>query len=475
MMAHFNPVTPELVADLKRVLSDKQVKTDEEYLTAYQTDEEGNSYYFHKPEVVVFPETTEQVADVVKLANQYLVPLTPRAAGSGVACGAIPVYHGIVVELDRMNKVLTFDADNMYAVCQTGVRTSDLQEMARQHHLLYAGDPSSAESCQIGGNVANNAGGNKAVKYGTTRNQLYSLKVVTPTGEIVTAGARLQKSSTGLCLEQLFAGSEGTLGIITEVTVKLRPLPPYRFNVVCVFNSDEEAFALPNKILKAGIDPTSIEFMDNEALVMTTKFLSMPMPHVDEGADYVIVTVETFSQDDADRKMEQLCDLAEANGAVDVLDADERIWKLRKQFAEAARDVDKMFQTEDFVVPLDQIAAMTAQIPELREKYDLYCVTVAHIGDGNIHVLPLNAKGLSPEAWFEKIKAFHADLFPRVYALGGKMSGEHGIGYKKLEEFAKCTPAAELHVIKAIKKALDPNNIMNPGKLVDMTGDFVAG
>jgi len=198
------------------------------------------------------------------------------------------------------------------------------------------------------------------------------------------------------------------------------------------------------------------------------------MPHVDEGADYVIVTVETFSQDDADRKMEQLCDLAEANGAVDVLDADERIWKLRKQFAEAARDVDKMFQTEDFVVPLDQIAAMTAQIPELREKYDLYCVTVAHIGDGNIHVLPLNAKGLSPEAWFEKIKAFHADLFPRVYALGGKMSGEHGIGYKKLEEFAKCTPAAELHVIKAIKKALDPNNIMNPGKLVDMTGDFVA-
>lgn len=474
MMAHFNPVTPELVADLKRVLSDKQVKTDEEYLTAYQTDEEGNSYYFHKPEVVVFPETTEQVADVVKLANQYLVPLTPRAAGSGVACGAIPVYHGIVVELERMNKVLTFDADNMYAVCQTGVRTSDLQEMARQHHLLYAGDPSSAESCQIGGNVANNAGGNKAVKYGTTRNQLYSLKVVTPTGEIVTAGARLQKSSTGLCLEQLFAGSEGTLGIITEVTVKLRPLPPYRFNVACVFKSDEEAFALPNKILKAGIDPTSIEFMDNEALVMTTKFLSMPMPHVDEGADYVIVTVETFSQDDADRKMEQLCDLAEANGAVDVLDADERIWKLRKQFAEAARDVDKMFQTEDFVVPLDQIAAMTAQIPELREKYDLYCVTVAHIGDGNIHVLPLNAKGLSPEAWFEKIKAFHADLFPRVYALGGKMSGEHGIGYKKLEEFAKCTPAAELHVIKAIKKALDPNNIMNPGKLVDMTGDFVA-
>jgi len=166
--------------------------------------------------------------------------------------------------------------------------------------------------------------------------------------------------------------------------------------------------------------------------------------------------------------MEQLCDLAEANGSIDEFEADKRIWTLRKQFAEAARDVDKMFQTEDFVVPLDKIPEITKQIPELREKYDLYCVTVAHIGDGNIHVLPLNAKGLSPEEWFQKIKAFHRDLFPRVYALGGKMSGEHGIGYKKLEEFALCTPQAELNVIKAIKKALDPNNIMNPGKLVEI-------
>lgn len=434
----------------------------------YQTDEEGNSHYFHKPEVVVFPGSTEEVAEVVKLANKYLVPITPRSAGSGVACGAIPVYHGIVVELERMNQILTFDADNMYAVCQTGVITGDLQREAAKHGLLYAGDPSSADSSMIGGNVANNAGGNKAVKYGTTRNQIYSLKVVTPTGDILDAGARLKKCSTGLCLEQLFAGSEGVLGIITEVTVKLRPMPPYTFNMVCVFKTDEEAFALPNKILKAGIDPTSIEFMDNEALRMTCKFLDMKMPHVDEGCDYVIVTVESFSEDDSDRKMEQLCDLAEENGSIDEFEADKRIWKLRKQFAEAARDVDKMFQTEDFVVPLDKIPDITKQIPELREKYDLYCVTVAHIGDGNIHVLPLNAKGLSPEEWFEKIKAFHRDLFPRVYALGGKMSGEHGVGFKKLEEFALCTPEAELNVIKAIKKALDPNNIMNPGKLVQI-------
>ncbi len=468
MATAFNPVTPELLDELRNVLGERNVKTSEDYLTAYQTDEEGNSYYFHKPEVVVFPTTTEQVAEVVKLANKYLVPITPRSAGSGVACGAIPVYHGIVVELERMNQILVFDADNMYATCQTGVLTGDLQAEAKKHGLLYAGDPSSAESCQIGGNVANNAGGNKAVKYGTTRHQIYSLKVVTPTGDIVTVGARLQKCSTGLCLEQLIAGSEGTLGIITEVTLRLRPLPPYSFNMVCVFKTDDEAFALPNKILKAGIDPTSIEFMDNEALKLTCNFLDMQMPHVDDGCDYVIVTVETFNEEELDRKMEQLCDLAEANGSIDEFEADARIWKLRKQFAEAARDKDKMFQTEDFVVPLDKIADITKLIPELREKYGLYCVTVAHIGDGNIHVLPLNVDGLSPEEWFEKIKAFHRDLFPRVYALGGKMSGEHGIGYKKLEEFAKCTPAGELNMIKAIKKALDPNNIMNPGKIIDI-------
>lgn len=208
-MAKFNPVTPELIEELQQVLGEKNVKTSEDYLEKYQTDEEGNPHFFSKPEVVVFPESTEQVAEVVKLANQYLVPLTPRSAGSNVAAAAIPVYHGIVVELEKMNKILTLDPDNLYATCETGVITGQLQEEARKHGLLYAGDPSSSESCQIGGNVANNAGGNKAVKYGTTRHQIYSLKVVTPTGDIVTLGARLQKCSTGLCLEQLLAGSEG--------------------------------------------------------------------------------------------------------------------------------------------------------------------------------------------------------------------------------------------------------------------------
>lgn len=470
-MARFNKVTDELVQELKKVVGDKYATTDQEKLLTYQTDEEGNSYYFRTPEVVVFPATTEEVAAVVKLANKYLVPITPRAAGSGVACGAIPVYHGIVMELDRMDKIIKIDTENMYAICETGVRTSVIQQEARQRGLLYAGDPCSSDSCQIGGNVATNAGGNKAVKYGTTRNQIYGMEIVTPTGDIVNVGARLQKCSTGYCMEQLIAGSEGTLGIITKVTLKLRPLPPCKFDLVAIFDNDKKAFALPNKILKAGIEPTSIEFMDNKSLMMCSKYCQVTLPKVADGASYVIVTVETFDEDELEKKMEKISDLCEAEGAIDVLQADDRIWGARRQFAEAARAVDIMFSTEDFVVPLEKIAEITEQLPALEKKHNLYTVTSAHIGDGNIHVLALNTKKMSPQDWFNTIAAFHHDLFPMVYKLGGKMSGEHGIGFKKLADFKRCTDPGEMKMIRAIKKALDPNNIMNPAKIVDLEED----
>ena len=296
-------------------MGDKFVKTDDDYLERYQTDEEGNSHYFHKPEVVVFPGSTEEVAEVVKLANKYLVPITPRSAGSGVACGAIPVYHGIVVELERMNQILTFDADNMYAVCQTGVITGDLQREAAKHGLLYAGDPSSADSSMIGGNVANNAGGNKAVKYGTTRNQIYSLKVVTPTGDILDAGARLKKCSTGLCLEQLFAGSEGVLGIITEVTVKLLPKPQVAKVLMASFDSVEKAGRAVGNIIAAGIIPGGLEMMDNLSIRAVEDFIHAGYP-VDAEAILLceLDGVEADVQDDCDRVKEVL----ETAGATEV-------------------------------------------------------------------------------------------------------------------------------------------------------------
>ena len=254
----------------------------------------------------------------------------------------------------------------------------------------------------------------------------------------------------------------------SETTLKLRPLPPYKFDLVAIFKEDEKGFALPNKILKAGIEPTSIEYMDNKALSMCSKFCKVSLPHVDEGCCYVIITVETFDEDELDKKMEKLSDLCDAMGAVDVIQADDRIWGCRRQFAEAARDIDIMFVAEDFVVPLEHIAEITSKIPGLEEKHGIYSVTSAHIGDGNIHVLPLNVDKLSPIEWMEKMEGFHKDLFDEVYALGGKMSGEHGIGYKKLHDFKRCTPPGEYKMICTIKKALDPNNILNPSKIINV-------
>ena len=464
----YNSITESILQELKHIVGDKYATTDADKLEIYKTDEEGNSIYFHYPEVVVFPASTEEVAAVVKLANTCLIPITPRSAGTGLSCGAIPVHHGIVMELERMNQIIEMDADNLFCIVQPGVRTVDLQQAAKAKGLLYAGDPCSAESCQIGGNLATNAGGNKAVKYGTTRHQIYSLTVVTPLGDVVKVGARLEKCSTGYCLEQLISGSEGTLGIITEATLKLRTLPPYSFDIVAIFEDSSKALALPRRILKAGIEPTSIEYMDNRAIVISSDFIKCDLPHAKNGGVYDIITVEAYDQDELDKKMEQLSDLCDEAGAVDVLMADDRIWEARKQFADACRELCLTWASSDYVVPLDKIINVTAELPEIMRKHSIDGGIVAHIGDGNIHVNILNTQNQEPEKWAHTLHAYDDDIFSLVYKLGGKMSGEHGIGYKKKDAFEKFTPAGELKLMKLLKKAWDPNNIMNPSKIIDV-------
>lgn len=464
----YNSITESILQELKHIVGDKYATTDADKLEIYKTDEEGNSIYFHYPEVVVFPASTEEVAAVVKLANTCLIPITPRSAGTGLSCGAIPVHHGIVMELERMNQIIEMDADNLFCIVQPGVRTVDLQQAAKAKGLLYAGDPCSAESCQIGGNLATNAGGNKAVKYGTTRHQIYSLTVVTPLGDVVKVGARLEKCSTGYCLEQLISGSEGTLGIITEATLKLRTLPPYSFDIVAIFDDSSKALALPRRILKAGIEPTSIEYMDNRAIVISGDFIKCDLPHAKNGGVYDIITVEAYDQDELDKKMEQLSDLCDEAGAVDVLMADDRIWEARKQFADACRELCLTWASSDYVVPLDKIINVTAELPEIMRKHSIDGGIVAHIGDGNIHVNILNTQNQEPEKWAHTLHAYDDDIFSLVYKLGGKMSGEHGIGYKKKDAFEKFTPAGELKLMKLLKKAWDPNNIMNPSKIIDV-------
>lgn len=463
-MREYASLNQEMLAELQEALGAEYVLTDADKLDQYKTDEETDARMFHLPEAVVLPGSTEEVAAVVKLCNKYNVPVTVRGGGTSLADGAIPVCGGIVLLMERMNKILEMDTTAMYMVVEAGVRTIDIQKQANAAGFLYAGDPCSAESCQIGGNLATNAGGNKAVRYGVTRNQVYSLEVVTPTGEIVEVGARLKKCSTGYCMEQLIMGSEGTLGIITKATLKLQPLPPYRFDLLAVFDDPVKALDVVPKIMQAGLNPTSIEYMDNSYVRGTADYIEFKgAPHYEDGI-YVIITVETFTEDELDLKMEKLDELCEEAGAIDVLEADDRIWSMRRNCQESVRLISLVSLTDDVVVPVDKIAETIKYIMKVGEKYPFPVKINAHIGDGNLHIV-LCKCDLSDEEWESNVTAFHNEVYSYAYSQGGRLAGEHGIGAKKLAYMEVFTPAGELELMRKIKLAWDPKLILNPGKI----------
>lgn len=465
-MKTYNQVTEEVLAALREALGTEYVLTAPEQLEKYKTDEETDERYHHLPEVVVLPGNTEEVAAVVKIANQFLVPITPRAAGTSVSCGAIPVKGGIVLLVERLAKILEVNEEALYMVVEAGVRTSEIQKLANSKGLLYAGDPCSSDSCFIGGNIATNAGGNKAVRYGTTRHQVYSIEVVTPTGEITELGARLNKKTTGYCLEQLIMGSEGTLGIITRATIKLQPLPPFKADILAIFTDLHEAIGIVPLLIKAGLNPTSVEFMANEFVRSTCDYCEIKMPHYEDGF-YVIITIETFSEDELENKLGIVDELCSEHGAVEVLEADERVWSLRRNCLESTRVLSLISSSDDLVVPVEKIADTIEYLTGLAAKYPFKMFTLAHAGDGNLHFTMLKGE-LSDSDWEKHLQAFHDEALPYIYQQGGRLSGEHGIGAKKIEPMEKYTDKVELAMMKAVKKALDPNLILNPGKIFNM-------
>lgn len=465
-MSQYNVVTAEVVTALQEAVGERFVKTDPEVLDKYKTDEETDSRYHHMPEVVVLPGNAEDVAAVLKVANHFLIPVTPRSAGTSVSCGAIPVHGGIVLLLERLNKILEVNEEALYMVAEAGVRTSEIQQRANEKGLLYAGDPCSADSCLIGGNLATNAGGNKAVRYGTTRHQVYALEVVMPNGDIANLGAPLKKSSTGYCLDQLIMGSEGTLGIITKVTLKLLPLCPYRIDVLAIFTDLSKAVGLVPQLVKAGMNPTSVEFMDNNFVRSASDFSDLRLPHYEDGY-YDIITIETFNEKELDDKLEQLDAICTACGATDVVEADGRIWMIRRNCLESTRALSKVSHSDDLVVPVHKIADCIRHLTDLSHAYDFRIFTLAHAGDGNLHFQILKGD-MTDEAWEKQLKEFHQAAYAYVYSLNGRLSGEHGIGAKKLPAMETYTNKVEMNIMRTIKKALDPNNILNPGKVFNV-------
>lgn len=469
----YNKITQEIVDKLEEIVGKRNViYNNAEALEAYSHDEVAEKTYSHMPDVVVKPSSAEEISKIMKLANKYMIPVTPRGAGSGLSGGAVPVYGGIVISVEKMNKILEVDKDNLIAVVEPGVVTNEINNVIKDDGLFYAGYPMSVETCYIGGNVAENAGGGRAVKYGVTSRYIYGLEVVTPTGEIIHLGGKRMKDVTGYDLIHLYVGSEGTLGIFTKIYIKLMPLPESKVDLLVLFKDTDTAIKIVPKIMTYGrIIPTSIEYMDDLSFKSSCKYLNEKIPFEEAGA-MLLIELDGNSKPLLEDQYEIIGNLCMENGAIEVYIADnattsERIWKIRRNIAEAWKLYSPDQSLEDVVVPVSEIPEFMEKVNELSKKYDVPIPCYGHAGDGNMHATPVRNPKFTMDEWLDVL---HHKLLPELYkvviSLGGTISGEHGIGHKRREFMSIAIEPAQLNVMRAIKRTLDPNMILNPGKLI---------
>ena len=470
----YNPVTERVVGELAKIVGDKYViHGDAEKLEAYSHDEIAEAKYAHMPDVAVKPTNAEEISAIMKLANREQIPVTPRGAGSGLSGGAVPVHGGIVLLFDRMNKVLDIDRENMMIVVEPGVVTNEINALVRDDGLFYAGYPMSLETCYIGGNVAENAGGGKAVKYGVTGRYVTGLEVVTPTGQIVQLGGKLVKDVTGYNLIQLMVGSEGTLGIFTKITLKLMPLPKASVDLLVLFGTPEEAISVvPKTMSAAGVIPTAVEFMDQTSVRASCEYLNENIPYTEAGA-MLLITVDGADAEQVTAEYEAIGELCLAEGAIEVYVADnhttsERIWRVRRNIAEAFKVVSPHQSLEDVVVPIAEIPRMVAGLEVISSRYDVPIPCYGHAGDGNLHATAVMNPSWSLDKWHKLLPEILTDIYKLTSSLGGMISGEHGIGHKRKEYMGLVVSDGYLEMAKAVKRSLDPNNILNPGKIFDV-------
>ena len=468
----YSPVTPAIVEELRGIVGPKGVLVDEDKIEAYSHDETDAAEYGRMPEAVVLAASTEQVAAVVRLANRERIPVTPRGAGSGLSGGAIPRFGGIVLSLEKMNRLIELDTDNMVAVVETGMVTNDLAVYVQERGLFFAGYPMSLQTCVIGGNIAENAGGGKAVKYGVTGRYIQGLELVTPTGDVVQLGGKLSKDVSGYDLKSLVVGSEGTLGIATKAIIKLIGYPTAKADLLVLFKTPREAIDVVPVILSKGLTPTSIEFMDRLSIVTSCRYLNESLPYEQAGA-MLLVELDGANAEQVETDLIAAGRLCQEHGAIEVYVAEdrnniERIWNVRRNIAEAFKVYSPVQSLEDIVVPISRIPEIIPELEKLGEKYGVTIPCYGHAGDGNLHATLVKDPAMSMEDWKANETACLKELYRITSGMGGKISGEHGIGLKRKDYLKDLIDPVELGLMRAIKKAWDPNNIMNPGKIFDI-------
>lgn len=453
---------------LQHIVGNEFVFVDEETLAHFSHDETENLRFL--PEVVVKPRTATEISAILSLCNEYQIPVTPRGAGTGLSGGALPHLGGVLLSTERLNEILSIDERNLQVTTEPGVITEVLQNAVKEKKLFYPPDPSSRGSCFIGGNVAENSGGPKAVKYGVVKDYVLNLEVVLPTGEIIWTGSNVIKNVTGYNLTQLLVGSEGTLGIVTKIVLKLIPLPTHDLLMLVPFRNLEQAGEAVSAIFRAGFTPSALELMEIDALRIVSEMVdNSAVPITDDTAAHLIIEVDGNDPDVLMRDMEAIgnllmqYDIGEIYFAEDATQK-ERLWKLRRRAAEAVKLVGYTIE-EDTVVPRAELPALIRALKALGKKHQVDVVCYGHAGDGNLHVR-LRKEGMPNSYGNPVIEKILNELFEIVYQLGGTISAEHGIGLIQKGFMPIVFQEKNLELMRAIKKVFDPNNILNAGKVI---------
>jgi len=460
-------IPSHLISELSNIVGEAHCTTRPEDLHCYSYDGTAKP---HLPDAVVFPENREQIGQIMKLASTYAIPVIPRGAGTGMTGGIVPLYGGVVLPLTRMNRIIEIDTDNQIAIVEPGVVTGDLQNAVRRHGFFYPPDPASLKYCTIGGNAAECAGGPSAVKYGVTKDYVIGLEVVLPSGEIINTGARTEKSVTGYDLTRLFIGSEGTLGIITRLILRLLPLPPHKETFLLTSTSLKRTTEMVTEILSASIKPCTLEYMDRTTIGVVSEIMKNPPPKDTEALLIVEIDGEKPIVAEQAERLRALLDgqaefsLRQAANTKEI----EEIWQARRSISPSVLKLRPNKISEDVAVPRSRIPELVTFTEQLSKELDLLILTFGHAGDGNIHVNIMLDRSIPEEV--ERGSIAKDRLFQQAIKLDGTLSGEHGIGFSKAPYMGYELNEATLTLMKQIKSLFDPKNILNPGKIFPPSG-----
>ncbi|MBI4931737.1 MAG: FAD-binding protein [Bacteroidetes bacterium] len=472
----FTKISPKHIEQFQNIVGKENVLFDTDSLSNYSHDETEDLKFL--PEVVLKPNSAEQISEILKLCNKELIPLTPRGAGTGLSGGALPVFGGVILSTERLNKILEIDERNLQATAEPGVITQVFQEAVIEKGLFYPPDPSSRGSCFLGGNLAESAGGPRAVKYGVTKEYVLNLEMVLPTGEIIWTGANVLKNSTGYNLTQLIVGSEGTLGVITKIVFKLLPHPKKNVVMLVPFFSAEKASEAVSAVFRAGVIPSALEFMERDAIDFAHLHL-LPKGGVhwqkvlpfgkDLGwAAFLLIEVDGNDLEVMMKEVERITEVMEKYECGEILFADteeqkENLWRMRRCLGEAVKS-HSVYKEEDTVVPRAELPKLLAGVKAIGKKYGFKSVCYGHAGDGNLHVNIIKAE-MSDNNWNNEIPKAIREIFTVCKELKGTISGEHGIGWVQKNYMDIAFHPKAILLQKEIKKLFDPNGIMNPGKM----------